>query len=173
MCIRMMITGCWFQGGWVKFGLVCLCYPPCISGSFKKLLTKLYIQWQTFFFFFFLILFIYLRERESTSRGSCRGRGRSRIPQSRETDAGLDPRTLGWTWAKGRCLTDWVTQAPRQTFLKHLLDAEVRESIFIRSQVIAMRTFSSRRDDLTQALRSSQQKQHLLFIRCVYIYFHI
>jgi len=37
------------------------------------------------------------REREGTQAGQVagRGRGRSRLPLSKEPDAGLDPRTLG------------------------------------------------------------------------------
>ena len=58
-----------------------------------------------------MILFIW--ERESISRG--RGRGRSRLPaEQRALCQGLYPRIM--TWAQGRCLTDWATQAPIKSF---------------------------------------------------------
>ena len=40
------------------------------------------------------ILFIYLRVRESTSRGA-EGEGEAGSPRYRESNVGLDPRTLG------------------------------------------------------------------------------
>lgn len=43
------------------------------------------------FYFFKKLLFIYLRA--STSRGTSAGEGEAGFPQSRELDAGLDPRT--------------------------------------------------------------------------------
>ena len=53
------------------------------------------------------------RERESTNRAADRGRGRSRLPaqQSAWHETWYqDPGII--TWAKGRCLTYWATQAP-------------------------------------------------------------
>ena len=45
-----------------------------------------------FFFFFFKILFIYLRER--LNRGDAEGGGEADSQLSRESDMGLDPRTV-------------------------------------------------------------------------------
>ena len=45
--------------------------------------------------YIFILSFIHLRERTSTSRGSSRQReSEADSPLSRESDAGLDPRTV-------------------------------------------------------------------------------
>ena len=66
------------------------------------------------FFFFLKILFIYLRERVSAQAGEeAEGEGEVDSLLSREPDVGAwsqDPGIM--TWAEGRCLTDWATQAP-------------------------------------------------------------
>ena len=58
------------------------------------------------------ILFIYLRERaQGRKRG--RGRGRSRLPTERGAQCRTRSQVPGtMTWAKGRHLIDWATQAP-------------------------------------------------------------
>ena len=63
-----------------------------------------------FSLFFFKILFIYLRERDGAQSGRT-GRKRLYIEQGAQVGAPFqDPVTM--TWAKGRCLSDWATQAP-------------------------------------------------------------
>jgi len=48
------------------------------------------------FYFYFFKDFIYSFDREGTqARGVGEGEGEAGFPQSREPDAGLDPRTLG------------------------------------------------------------------------------
>lgn len=54
---------------------------------------------------FLKILFIW--KRESMSGGRSRGRGRSRLPAWQGAQHKFHLRT----WAEGRCLTDWATQA--------------------------------------------------------------
>ena len=72
------------------------------------------------FIYFLKILFIYSTEietdseRGNTSRGT--GRGRSRLPTEQGVRYGAWSQDPGiTTWAKGRCLTDWATQAPKGT----------------------------------------------------------
>jgi len=84
-------------------------------------LYTLSLKWKKMEFgltIFLKILFIYLRERvrerESTRGGS--GRGRSRLPAESRARRGApsqDSRMM--TWAKGRRLTNWATQAPLST----------------------------------------------------------
>ena len=47
------------------------------------------------FFFYFKILFTYLRDTDSIREHRWGGEGEAGSPLSRETDAGLDPRSLG------------------------------------------------------------------------------
>ena len=59
-----------------------------------------------------LLKYFNLFEREQ-ERAQAEGRGRSRLPTEQGTSCGAqsqDPRIM--TWAKGRHLTGWVTQAP-------------------------------------------------------------
>ena len=66
--------------------------------------------------------FIWERVRESMSWGRGRWRGRGRLPKEQGAWCGArsqDPRIM--PWAKGRRLTDWVTQAShRNDYLKTL-----------------------------------------------------
>lgn len=72
-----------------------------------------------YLFFFWKILFIYLREgeraRTQASRGSHRGRGRrSKLPAQWGTHHGTQFQGPGiTTWAKSKCLTNWLTQEPQ------------------------------------------------------------
>ena len=69
---------------------------PFFSSLFLSFLFKIYLLiWQT------------VREH---SKGSSRGRGRSRWWGAPSQDSGI------MTWAKGRCLTTWATQAPLKTY---------------------------------------------------------
>ena len=67
------------------------------------------------------ILFIYLTnwERKRAQAGERAGEGEADSPQSREPDTGLDTRTIRiMSWAEGRCLTYWATQAPPKVVFK-------------------------------------------------------
>ena len=107
--------------------ITCLFVVLFISLSLRPSKTKYLGERQYLIHLFILItlmflkiLFIYLTEREpeSPSWGRREGRGRSRLPT--EQGAGCrapsqDPGVM--TWAKGRCLTDWATQAPLITLI--------------------------------------------------------
>ena len=76
---------------------------------------------EIYFSFFFFEDFTYLFERESRQRGS-RRRGRSRLPAKQGTPPGAqsqDPRIV--TWAEGRRLTHWATQAPLRKGISNIL----------------------------------------------------
>ena len=72
-------------------------------------------------FIFFFKDFIYLteREQESTSKGSSKVRGRTRFLADQGARCGVRLQYPGIvTWAEGRCLADWATQAPRREGLE-------------------------------------------------------
>ena len=77
-----------------------------------------------FFFSLFnrFYLFVWQRERAQAGGAADRGRGRNRPSEKQGAWCGAqsqDPRIM--TWAEGRRLTDWVTQAPLlPTFLSKL-----------------------------------------------------
>ena len=82
----------------------------------------------TYFMFYWFsfedfYLFIWRRKRESTWAGrNSHERGRSRLPAEQETWHGAPSQDAGIiTWAGGRRLTDWTTQAP-QVSCKHICE---------------------------------------------------
>ena len=98
-----------------------LCRDKFLHQNFQILLFhcmhKFRIRLFLFYHFIYLflkILFIYYYlfegERESMSR--VRGRGRSRLLTEQGTGCRATSYHRGiMTWAQGRCLTDWATQA--------------------------------------------------------------
>ena len=82
----------------------------------KKKLLPISSRIISFPFFYFKILCVYLFDREkkrvSTSRGSSRQREREKQVRSQESQ---DPGIMAW--AEDRCLTNWATQAPQESFL--------------------------------------------------------
>ena len=58
-------------------------------------------------------MFMSLRERERECKQAHRGRGRRRLPTEQGASFGAWSQDPGIsTWAEGRRLTDWATQAP-------------------------------------------------------------
>ena len=97
----------------------CCCSTKHISHTMQNLKAFLLAG------FLFYFIYSFERERESRSRGKewewWGRRWEADSGLSKEPDMGLGHRTLSgaWsqdteivTWAKGRCLTNWVTQAP-------------------------------------------------------------
>ena len=90
-----------------------------------------------FFFFFFLkILFIWQDEHERAwAEGAAgRERGRSRLPMEQDAWYGTQLQDPGIIiWAKGRCLTNWATQVPRNIpimYSMYLEDWEICKLFF-------------------------------------------
>ena len=76
------------------------------------------------------ILFIYLTERERSQAGREAGgrRGGSRLPAEQRAQPGAQSQDLEiMTWAEGRGLTHWATQAPLLFFsLLHILQTQTK-----------------------------------------------
>ena len=99
----------------------------CLFCGTCKIITFSHVSRETciiafLFFLIFLKDFIYLfhRQRSQVGREAGRERGRSRLPAEQRARCGTrsqDPEIM--TWAEGRGLTHWATQAPRrQVFLR-------------------------------------------------------
>ena len=123
--LRQVGTNSLVSWGFILFcwGAAALLYCPStgadLQNSFFFLLSRKHSQWSGLFHVSFKD-FIYLREKERTWERDYKPgwgiEGEANSPLSREPNAGAgsqDPKIM--TWADGRCLTDWATQA--QLFL--------------------------------------------------------
>ena len=89
------------------------------------IMTSLFLLIQTRLFLTlvsFLRFYIFIWEREHEQGGGAEGEGQADTPLSRELDGGAPSQDSGnMTWDEGRCLTNYVTQAPQSLLLKETL----------------------------------------------------